>query len=89
MSGTQMHLERALYIACGLLGFMVAVRRFPSALLLKRAMAGCLLCLAAMILVDAGGAPGRARLREAASLPMAVGLGAAVGCAVILQRLSR
>jgi len=51
-------------------------------------MFGCVLCLLAMVVAGVSGDAG-ARLRGAAGLPMAVGMGAAVLFAVLRLGLSR
>jgi hypothetical protein len=86
---TDMNPDNVLYIGCGVLFCLViAARRFPAESMLKRAMVGCLVCLLAMAVVDESGDAG-ARLREAAGLPMAVGMGAVVVFAVLRLRISR
>jgi hypothetical protein len=75
--------------ACGVLCILFVVRMFPAESLLKRAMFGCVLCLLAMVAIDASGDHAGARVRGAAGLPMAVAMGAAVLFAVLRLRWSR
>lgn len=83
---------RAVNLVCAACGvvcvLLLATRRFSAESVLKRAIVGCLVCLLAMVLVDGSGDAAGARLREAAGLPMAVGMGAVVLFVVLRQRLS-
>jgi hypothetical protein len=88
MSKTHMHPETALCLAGGFLYVLFVVRRFSADSLVKRTMAGCVLCLLAIAVVGESGDAG-ARVRAAGSLGMGVGMAVVVLFAVMRLRLSR